>query len=221
MFTLTLDGPQDGNVNMARDRDLLAQAEQGQAGARFYTWSRTWVTLGKFQTPEATLLDLSVPYTVRPTGGAAVLHGHDLTLGLAVPLNLIGVKPREVRAAYRAIVSPIVDAFTQIGIPCALGEDLGKQDRRTSPYCFGLHSANDIITLDTGQKVCGCAMHLSDRAVLLQASIPASPPLVDPLKVIQGALPASWLTFDAEALKNAWAVSAAQAFGTEITCVVA
>jgi lipoyl(octanoyl) transferase len=216
---LHIEGANDGVTNMSRDTVLLSEAERGTPGARFYTWDRAWVTLGKFQKPEDTLVDLSVPHVIRPTGGAAVLHGHDLTLGLAVPLSLIEVQPREVRAAYRAVVSPIAKAFTEIGIACALGEELGKHDRRTSPYCFGLHSANDIIALDSGMKVCGCAMHFSDQAVLLQASIPAGPALIDPRLVIQNAGEENWVEFDRLKFINAWADYSAQAFGVEATCV--
>lgn len=49
-----------------------------------------------------------------------------------------------------------------------------------SADCFLGVSRNDIVDLLTGLKVCGCAFRMTKRAVLLQASIPAGTPLVDP-----------------------------------------
>jgi hypothetical protein len=39
----------------------------------------------------------------------------------------------------------------------------------------------------TGLKVCGCALRLTESAILLQASLPNGRPLVDPEKVIRNA----------------------------------
>lgn len=170
---------------MAADERLLALAESGQAGCRVYSWSGPWVTLGKFQNPERDLVRGSgVPWIFRPTGGKAVLHGHDVTVGLAAPLESDG---RSLRATYRNLTGPIIAALRACGLPAALGEDTrfaGKGPRVAD--CFAHVSRNDIVDERTGQKVCGCALQMTRSAVLLQASIPVGKPLVNPAAVIVG-----------------------------------
>ena len=127
---------------MAADVGLLEDAELGNAQARIYTWDGVWVTLGRNQKPSDALLDLSVPYIIRPTGGAAVLHGHDLTIGIAMPLAELGCTPREVKRAYLGLVSPILVALNEAGVPAVLGRDIADRGSFASPYCFGMKSDN-------------------------------------------------------------------------------
>ncbi|MFQ3667374.1 MAG: hypothetical protein SNJ61_00575 [Fimbriimonadaceae bacterium] len=189
----------DGRENMARDAALLHEAEVGWASARVYTWDGPWVSLGMFQSPQKDLRPgCPVPWVVRPTGGKAVLHGHDVTLGAAWPLTWVRdrllarrepVPPslsRSVRSVYRIAAGPILASLRACGIPAALGEATRFAGRgpRTAD-CFAHVSANDIVDERTGVKVCGCALRITDAAVLVQASIPAGPPLVDPAAVYE------------------------------------
>jgi lipoate-protein ligase A len=190
-----VDGAHLGDENMKRDISLLEDAESGYSGARIYYWSRAWVTLGRFQKPKDVLLS-DIGFTIRPTGGAAVLHGHDLTIGMAVPLVQLGASSRDVRSIYRTMVAPIVNTFNQIGISAALGEDLGNDDKRTSPFCFGLKSRNDIVSKKTGEKLCGVAMRITERAALIQASVPVGNPLVAPELTIRDAQKMPWHAFE-------------------------
>ena len=48
-------------------------------------------------------------------------------------------------------------------------------------------SPNDVVDELTGLKVCGCALRLTERAVLVQASLPNGKPLVPPETVIRNA----------------------------------
>ncbi len=171
---------------MARDVALLEAASRGSSGARIYFWDSVWVTLGHSQVAEEVLLDLSVPHIVRPTGGAAVLHGHDLTIGIAQPLSALGCEGREVKKAFLGLVAPILAALNEVGIPAVLGKDLASRGAFSSPYCFGMKSDYDVLRADTGEKICGCAMKVTREAALVQASIPVSQPLVDGSAVIRG-----------------------------------
>ena len=175
----------DGPANMARDAELLQDAERGRASARVYTWDRAWVSLGRFQRPERALRDpAAIDWVMRPTGGKAVLHGHDVTVGMAVPLSALGITEsgsRQVSTVYRAVVRPLVEALTAAGLPATLAE--------TTPFvrsagqtadCFAHVSPNDIVDPATGQKVCGCALRVTPGAVLVQASVPVRRPLVRP-----------------------------------------
>jgi hypothetical protein len=53
--------------------------------------------------------------------------------------------------------------------------------------CFAFSSPNDVVDEETGQKVCGCALRLTETAVLVQASLPKGAPLVPPESVIRNA----------------------------------
>src|SRR5205085_6034945 len=108
-MTFEVDGRLEGHTNMLRDRELLSRAEAGEAGCRVYGWLGPWVSLGRFQSPERDLVQPEATnWVVRPTGGKAVLHGHDLTVGLAVPLSALGLENRSLKAVYRAIVQPLI-----------------------------------------------------------------------------------------------------------------
>lgn len=185
------DPPLDGPTNMSRDVELLQRAEQGQPGARVYCWDQPWVTLGCFQSPDRDLLPNNpVPYVLRPTGGKAVLHGHDVTVGIAIPLTTLSLNPRDIKAIYRAVVAPITKALQQSGLPAELGENTRFHSKgpRTAD-CFAFISANDVVDVRTGLKICGCALRVTERAVLLQASIPAREPELDVTKILVGGKP--------------------------------
>lgn len=183
---------------MGRDATLLEQANLGVAGARIYFWDSVWVTLGKSQKPEDALLDLSIKSVVRPTGGAAVLHGHDLTIGIAMPLADLGCSGREVKKAFFGLTTPILKTLRKVGVNAVLARDLhgsfsstGEIGRATeakkeaTPYCFALKSDYDVLNADSGEKICGCAMKVTAQAALLQASIPIEQPLVNPQEILK------------------------------------
>lgn len=181
---------------------LLASAENGMPSARVYGWDEPWVTLGQFQRVRGTLIaHCGVQWARRPTGGRAVLHGHDVTVGLAMPLSMLrggtGVKQ-----VYPHVIGIISSALQAAGAAAVLGaEVIG--DRGSMPRsadCFATVSPNDIVHPRTGHKVCGCAMRLTDRAVLVQASIPTSAPLIDPRLVYADPASVSWIEVDGKRL---------------------
>lgn len=182
--------PQDGFTNMARDSALLDAAEQGSVGGRIYSWDGVWVSVGRFQSVERDIVQPDqVQWVRRPTGGKAVLHGHDVTIGCAIPLSLIeATNHRSIKAIYRVAVSPIVEALSACGLNAALAEDTEFSGKGVhSGDCFAFSSPNDIVDQETGRKICGCALRLTERAVLLQASVPNGEPLVEPASVILNA----------------------------------
>lgn len=179
---IRIDPAADGIVNMARDLELLFCVSQNEIAGRIYTWDAPWVTLGHYQVAERALIPgCSVPSIVRPTGGKAVLHGHDLTIGLAASLKALNVGQRELKAAYRKLIMPVVLSMTDCGIAAELGENTQfvKSAGKVAD-CFAHVSPNDVVDPVSGSKVCGCSLKLTDKAILMQASIPVSTPLVDP-----------------------------------------
>lgn len=198
MIPIRQDPPADGHANMAVDVALLEAAEQGRGEGRVYSWTGVWVTLGRFQSPEKDLLEPETTnWVIRPTGGKAVLHGHDTTVGLALPLSLLEADPRSIRSVYRAAVGPLVEALNACGLPAVLadGTRFAQRGVKTAD-CFAFTSPNDIVHRDTGIKVCGCALRVTERAVLLHASIPHAAPSVHPAKIIREAtaidFPTKW-----------------------------
>ncbi len=172
----------DGAQNMAIDRAMLRRAELGEALVRVYGWSGPWVSLGRSQLASRALLaGCPAAWVRRPTGGRAVLHGHDATLAAAAPLEALG-SGRRLSQVHSALLTPIKQALTACGQPVVMaaprppGSD-GSAD------CFAFASSVDLVHEKTGLKVCGCALRITQGAVLLQASIPMGEPLVDAARV--------------------------------------
>lgn len=171
---VSIEGPNDGPFNMFEDQALLTRAEAGRAGGRIYRWDRTWVSLGRFQDPASALVSPETTRVVRrPTGGAAVLHGNDITVSLALPISAFPDDTRKVKEIYQRVVQPFAEAFKALKISGVLGDSLESGGARPdSPYCFGFNSKNDVINEENGQKLMGCALRITRKAVLIQASFP-------------------------------------------------
>ena len=231
LFTFALDQSEEGPTNMARDIALLDAAEQGQPGCRVYSWNGPWVSLGRFQRPADALVDPEhTNFVIRPTGGKAVLHGHDVTVGLALPIPSPngrgpvpggnwgeGIRP-SIKKAYTEVTKPLIAAMRACGLPATLAADTkfaGRGPRVAD--CFAHISPNDIVDERTGIKVCGCALRLTQSAVLIQASIPAGKPLVDASRIIRDASPQPRITWQPagfpDALKSALHSEFGHAFG--------
>jgi lipoyl(octanoyl) transferase len=196
-----LELARDGRHHMARDSAMLESAERGEASACVYTWEGLWVSLGRNQSAPRALVDCDATRWVsRPTGGAAVLHGHDVTVSVALPLH----KVSGVRDTYRSATMPLVCALNAVGIEAALAEDVaGERVGAQHEDCFASTSRNDIVDPHTLEKVCGCALRRTRLAVLVQASIPAGEPLVDPRLVIVGGVRQAACCVDPAALLTA------------------
>ncbi len=174
--------PSEGN--MARDEALLNAFLQGAIPPtlRVYQWASPAITYGVHQRlPEALIHEaarLDIPLFRRPTGGKAVLHGHDLTLALVWRPPLERPYPF---AVYRTITPAFVEAFERLGVPTRVGST-----RPESPLahagnggdCFASATPADIVHAETGIKMMGCALRVLPEATLLQASIPIEAPRV-------------------------------------------
>ncbi len=171
---LILHGARSGEENMTLDREALARAERGEASLRIYGWDRPTVTLGKSQRAEDVAeLFPNLPTVSRPTGGGAVLHGFDATVALAMPLEMLGVKPREVRETYTRLVAPLAEALTACGLSCSLAEDRASG---SAVDCFASSGRLDLLHSESGRKVAGCALAATRDAALLHVSIPIGTP---------------------------------------------
>src|SRR5204863_1172395 len=76
---------------MAADEVLLHAAAGGIASLRFYGWTRPTLSLGYFQPAAVRLNDpllAPLPWVRRSTGGATLVHHHELTYAFALPPGL-------------------------------------------------------------------------------------------------------------------------------------
>lgn len=184
---------------MALDSALLGVAAEGDVGARVYSWDGVWVTVGSMQRPEEVLIDLATPHIVRPTGGGAVLHGHDVTVAIGFPKEALADCGGMVRGTYRAATRPLILALQACGVEATLAEDAGVVDRAPRRIdCFSGSSANDIVHASSRRKICGCALRRTRDAVLLHASIPVREPSVPASQLIWGGVAVEPVHLDKE-----------------------
>jgi lipoate-protein ligase A len=153
-----------GAQNMAVDEGLLGSALAGQATLRFYGWSEPTLSLGYFQPQRVRLEDeklAALAWVRRPSGGATLVHHHELTYALALPPAALSATDRpwlrrmhEVIAA--ALAGPGVETRAHTPMP---GEAF------TGTLCFHHFAAGDLL-IGPG-KVVGSAQR-KHRGALLQ-----------------------------------------------------
>jgi lipoate-protein ligase A len=90
-WRLLIDGTGPGAWNMAVDEILLRRsaADGGPPTLRFYGWSEPTLSLGYFQPydhPRLHAANRVCDVVRRASGGGAILHHHDLTYSLALPV---------------------------------------------------------------------------------------------------------------------------------------
>jgi lipoate-protein ligase A len=168
----------DGPHNMAADEVLLHSAQSGQTSLRFYGWSEATVSLGYFQPANMREQEPklgALPFVRRPTGGATLVHHHELTYALALPPALARTSEPWLVRMHRIIGT----ALNGLGIDCRLGAKQ-EQSPAHSVYCFQQFTPGDLLL--AGNKIAGSAQRrqkgslLQHGAILLQAS-PHTPQL--------------------------------------------
>ncbi|MFN4032500.1 MAG: biotin/lipoate A/B protein ligase family protein [Fimbriimonadales bacterium] len=175
------DGFCPPEVNMARDVALLDSLERGECPPtlRVYQWASPALTYGVNQELPTRLAAgcerLGIPMFRRPTGGKAVLHGHDLTLALVWQPAPTRLYPRQV---YLQLAPALIEAFETLGVPALQGSAAAPDPRSSDDGgdCFATPAVADIVHAETGVKLMGCALLVRGVCVLMQASIPLRPP---------------------------------------------
>lgn len=184
------DGICPPESNMARDLALLEAFEQGEIPAtlRVYQWASPALTYGVNQQLPLRLVEgcerLGIPMFRRPTGGKAVLHGHDLTLALVWQPAGVRLYPRQV---YLQLAPALIEAFWRVGVPATRGDAVSPDPRSLDDGgdCFATPAIADIVHAATGIKLMGCALLVRGAKVLMQASIPLRRPEV-PVEALFG-----------------------------------
>ena len=111
-WTVRVDGPLAGALNMARDHALALSLLPTSAVLRLYRWDRPTLSLGRNEPARGrydreALRRLRVDVVRRPTGGRAVLHWRELTYAVALPTRSLGGP----RATYRWIHGRLARAW--------------------------------------------------------------------------------------------------------------
>ncbi|MBM3672905.1 MAG: lipoate--protein ligase family protein [Actinobacteria bacterium] len=158
-------GPAD---HMQRDLAMLDDVLAGAPPAlRVYTWSVPTLSLGKFQSIDEIDNDacerLGVALARRPTGGAALLHGGDLTYSVAMPLPEDG--HTGVQEIYDWLARALIAGLARLGVDSAVA----RHDGPGGPVCFAGQQGADLRVGD--RKVCGSAQVRRQGAVLQHGSI--------------------------------------------------
>jgi lipoyl(octanoyl) transferase len=192
--------------NMACDEWLLKNIQKlGQPVLRTYQWNRPSITIGYFQDYPK---DLETKYTIirRPTGGALVIHDHDLTFTVVLPPDhawrKLPVCDRYQRVhervasifAARGDASSLETSCASASVPSGRAEKLG--------YCFQKNSRYDVLL--QGKKVAGGAQRVTREGLLHQGSIQSENHPI----ATSGELKIAWERFGIQ-LKN-WALSDVQ-----------
>jgi lipoate-protein ligase A len=158
----------DGPRNMAADEVLLESAIGGLASLRFYGWSKPTVSLGYFQPEQVRRsndrLD-GLPYVRRPSGGATLVHHHEVTYALALPP---APSWHAGQSWLRRMHGFIARALSAEAIPADLHERHSAA-RFTGMLCFKHLTPGDLLI--DGAKITGSAQRRQRGALLQHGAI--------------------------------------------------
>jgi lipoate-protein ligase A len=149
---------------MASDEVLLESAVRGTASLRFYQWNPATLSLGYFQAEQTrrqvpSLSDL--PFVRRASGGATLVHHHEVTYALALPAG----QPWQIGEPWlRRMHVIIADALRELGVDSRLHEP-DNDLRFRGPLCFQHFTAGDLMI--GSSKIVGSAQR-KQRGALMQ-----------------------------------------------------
>jgi lipoate-protein ligase A len=157
---------------MATDEVLLHSALSGQVSLRFYGWSEATLSLGYFQPAAVRDNDSQLrqlPFVRRPTGGATLVHHHELTYALALPAGRSWQHGESWLLRMHTIIAA---ALRELGVVVGVAEEGTPSTHQV--LCFQQFTRGDLLC--GGAKVVGSAQRkhrqclLQHGAVLLAAS---------------------------------------------------
>ncbi len=164
--------PGDGSVQMAHDRGIVREVNEDPSRAvlRWYTWAPPTFSIGRGQKPEdlfdARLLRAGgIPWVERPTGGAMVYHGRDLSYSLTLPRE----NPWTIdssRELYRFVTEAWIEGLKEFGIDAHPPERQKVPSRQEVPserrnLCLAYHSPGDLLI--DGKKFGGSAQRRAGK----------------------------------------------------------
>lgn len=160
--------------NMALDEFMLQYAaKKHRPILRFYRWQPAALSIGYFQkfgqeVNEDACQTAGIHWVRRPTGGRAVLHQHELTYAVAIPLGYPGL-PQGITETYRWLSEALVHGLKAIGVPAEMAVPQTKEGRGQTAACFDSPSRYEITA--NGRKIVGSAQVRRDGVLLQHGSI--------------------------------------------------
>lgn len=180
----------DGATNMAADETLARSAAQGIASLRFYGWTAATVSLGYFQPCAVRLADPQLallPWVRRPSGGATLVHHHELTYALALPAGAPWQAGQPwLPRMHRVIASALAELGLAEQIESVQDRPIRHDDtfarasglwsykpkaqaKETSVLCFQQYTSGDLLC--AGKKIVGSAQRKYRQALMQHGSI--------------------------------------------------
>lgn len=158
--------------NMSVDQAILESVEQsGQPTLRFYGWDQPTLSLGYFQSLSSRdqhPASKSVQIVRRSTGGGAILHQHELTYSIAVPMPTSATKKR--LQLYRDMHETFVKVLRACGVQATpFWEDNLHSGCDDAFLCFQRRTDEDLVV--SGYKVLGSAQRRTRSTVLQHGSL--------------------------------------------------
>jgi len=170
-WRLILDVKNDGFYNMAADEALLLWHEKtGLPALRIYGWNAPFVTLGYRQIPSLVLKEKAIPFTVRLTGGAAILHHNEITYSFVCSPDALDLK-RGIKDSYKKICQFLIYFYLKLGLKAQFACDLiadGLGDYGN--FCFSSFEHFDLLV--SGKKIGGNAQARRKNIIFQHGSIP-------------------------------------------------
>jgi len=165
---------------MAADREMiktLASSAPGTIIHRVFSWKSPSVSLGRsahlLPGAKAELAASGIESVVRPTGGAALIHGPGLDISYSAGLTRArGGGAVDLVETGRMLAAPILAALKVHGIggefrDCAACGPAGESARQ--PLCFLQKTPFDILV--GGRKVAAFALRRTGEVVFLHGSV--------------------------------------------------
>lgn len=157
----------DGATNMAADETLVRSAADGIASLRFYRWTTATVSLGYFQPASVRLAEpllAPLPFVRRPSGGATLVHHHEITYALALPPWAFGYAGSFWLVRMHQVISR---ALGELGVPVLFMPDIAS--KHGDVLCFQQYAVGDVLC--HGKKVVGSAQRKYRQALMQHGSI--------------------------------------------------
>ena len=159
----------DGPFHMAADETLLRSAAQGLASLRFYGWAQATASLGYFQ-PHAILaadpLLKPLPFVRRLSGGATLVHHHELTYCLALPAQVVAQSAEPWMPRMHRLIA---EAFADLGLAKRLVAVAGSTVKHGDVLCFQQYTPGDLLC--DGFKVVGSAQRKHHQHLMQHGGI--------------------------------------------------
>ncbi len=160
--------------NMAVDDYMAEYAQQYRVPViRFYRWQPAALSIGYFQkhaqeVNEAACKQNGIHWVRRPTGGRAVLHQHEITYCVAMPLQYPGL-PSSVTESYRWLSLGLVSGLRRLQLPAEMAVTQRTTARGETAACFDSPSRYELLV--AGRKVVGSAQIRKGDVLLQHGSI--------------------------------------------------